>query len=193
MTTEPSVVGVLLEEAARARERPPDLPVELAHLAPEPVLERIAFHEAGHAVTVRHFGYPVVSASIEGQYDSGGRVIPRTPPEAPPHDRIVVLLAGAEAEKRAWPALAFDECEKGDLHDLADAAFWAAFELECLPGDPRVAGLVKRLRPEAARIVRRHWAWVERVAAELVRWRRLTGAQIDAVRPKERTWRSRSR
>lgn len=195
MTVDAGVTAavVLKAELERARERPPALPPELAHLAPEGYLERLAYHEAGHAIAERSFGYPVVSASIEGNYASGGRVIPREPPDAPPRDRIVVLLAGAEAEKRAWPALRFDETDKLHGLDLPDARFWAAFMHETLPADPRVAAELERLRPEAARIVARHWRWLERVAAELVRWRRLTGTQIDAVRPKERAWRSNSR
>jgi hypothetical protein len=177
-----TAVAVFAAEVQRARERPPALPPELAHLAPDGVLERLAVHESGHAIAEFALGYGVVSASIEGSYDSGGRVIPRTPKGAPIRDRIITLLAGGEAEKCAWPALYFNECSKLDALDLGDARFFAAVSLETLPTDPRVPGEVERWRPAAARIVRRHFGWIERVARELVAWRRVSGDRILQLR-----------
>jgi hypothetical protein len=177
----PTAISVLAAKVRRERELPAPLPPELAHFSVDPSLLRTAFHEAGHAVAELVLGFEVDFATIQPTLELSGYVQPRYPPDAPVRDRVVVLLAGREAEHRHDPVLAFDELPRVDRLDLADVEFLLAVERAVLP-KAVTADQIERYRPAATRLVHRHWGWITRVAFALVAVRRLSGDEIVRLR-----------
>jgi ATP-dependent Zn protease len=153
-------------------------------------LRATAYHEAGHAVISRVLMLASGRASIEPDYDEGsaGHAITelqyacldewekrgKVRAEAAVwHARIMVLMAGAEAEIEILGTKAL-----GDGDDRLKIAFTAE---EMPRGEAFWEGLEPRLRAMTRMLVRRHRAIIERVANALRDKTTLSGEAIDKL------------
>jgi hypothetical protein len=78
-------------------------------------LQFTAVHEAGHAVMVVHFGFPLKAVSMESdgffagfcETPAAGEMMTQHPDALFGLEKeIIILMAGTEAVKAAWPKLA---------------------------------------------------------------------------------------
>ena len=183
MMTGPNVYAVFTAELRRERELrrrlpPPEFPTDRRLL-------RVCYHEAGHGVVASFLGYPVISIAVLLDGPSGQDGIMRPQPyrsDAPLEHRILITEAGPEAERRHYPPSQFDEIGTLNKWDLPQSTYFIAKLLNTSESDPVVITELQRYRARAAAIVARNWSWVERVAHELARWRRLDGAAITRLR-----------
>ena len=162
-------------------------------------IRRTAIHEAGHAVIGRALGLPCRHATIEPDYDEGsaGHGIIHSPDEiqrlwwkfedvahrteaAAFRARILAYMAGCEAEK---VCLGRRGRVGGDADDRRQIDLM--FDI-LLPRHADTMRIAQRMRATTRHLVRRHRTTIERVAALLLRQRRLTAAQIDRAMSKSR-------
>lgn len=147
----------------------------------------VALHEAAHGVVAQMSGMDVRAITLhraDARQDERGRcelVDYGAERDADPTRFLIFLLAGASAEKRA--------CGKHTSRDADDrhmaALFASAAVLNEAPDSPRVRTMLQDVQLIAdARIAdETTWDWIERVAAQLVRRRRLTGRDVHELRP----------
>ena len=146
---------------------------------------RLAYHEAGHAIATLTLGYEVRAVEIRGGYDYLGRAFPRLDVMTTPlDDMILIKLAGPAAETKHFPVLqAFLEFGSYGHHDLREAAEFISIELNELDIDsPAVLQRMAWYRARAESLVARHWRWIDRAARRLGELRRLSGADVLALR-----------
>ena len=146
--------------------------------------EPIAFHESGHACVSLALGVPVFYATIQPTYECGGHVSHArldTIEELP--ILIVLTLAGMAAETvyghpgdGTWD-IPLARCAIAVLHHVDQDSDMARTYLA-------------RWATRAVREVQREQAWIERVAIDLQRWKRLTGDEILQLRdsPATKVW-----
>jgi hypothetical protein len=117
--------------------------------------ERVAIHEAGHAVVARLHRLPVASVTIYPR----GRVRFVDPITRDPWAALMTYLASAAAEMRAFG----DADEVGCGADTTCARGYA----DILGEDDRAAVLADATT-RCRSIVDRHWAEIERVALQVL-------------------------
>jgi hypothetical protein len=140
------------------------------------ILERAAFHEAGHAVTHRHFGSLIsfifitpdgsgitsITQSVQGV----GK--PRQPaPIVPDHAQLVVVMAGRAAEAIQYPALPRDELVELSKSDEEQARYFVRELYGSSLSDNHVTGYVDAAEVEASQILRGAWPAVVALAETL--------------------------
>jgi ATP-dependent Zn protease len=150
--------------------------------APSPAeAERLtAFHEAGHAVMAELCGRLLTEVEILGDRDHTGSVqsLALNPkPDAEVEDierHLKIILAGTVAEAMVSGREDWDETSE----DL-DAAVRQAMRLvdDC----EDVLPLLADIRSDVESDLRRQWAAVEALAAELLIRRALTGSQVRSL------------
>lgn len=133
------------------------------------VLHRLAYHEAGHAVVARALGLPIAEVSIDAAHGGVNRYHADRAPVgwSTSHD-AAVLLAGTMAERLWHP----DTTGEGSEDDEATLRSLMAGERP-----PRVSlarDAVEYLLVDRA-------GDVEALAEALVKYRSLTGEQVDAI------------
>ena len=150
-----------------------------------------AIHEAGHAVIGRVLDLPCGYATIIADDDSAGHAIThdqwvtlghwedhcgkyhRDEPTAL-RARIIVLMAGAEAEREL-----LGQCAGGDGQDRRQITFMGDTLMDTF--SPAWDRWETRLRRQTVRLVRRHRKAIERVATALVEKETLAATEIDAL------------
>ena len=176
-------IDALLQDARRA-----DAIMQNREKQYAPVLAEAAFHEAGHVVVALCLGLPfrfvalndptakyigLVEQSATGAYRWGAakRNGPVRVPLFPQQENIVtVAVAGRIAEQR-WAAKQAPPQQSPPGTDSADLKL-AKASLLWLGGDE--SATLARLRQRASTLLDRSWDAVERVAAALLRSRRLS-------------------
>lgn len=156
-----------------------------------------AVHEAGHAVVGRKLGIVCGPATIVADDDSAGHSITADPwvtvqawdvrerwrgdnYRSAMIGRILAVMAGAEAER-----VLLGECEGGDEED----EYQVGMMIYSIGGRLRPTGdedadhdyFVGQLRRHCQRVVRRHWADIERVAEALRVRQTLAGDDLDRM------------
>jgi hypothetical protein len=140
-------------------------------MAPE---ERLAVHEAAHAVVALVRGVPVTRCTIEADRASLGHVQPAVPiGTIDTFDLLEFWLAGGAAERKATGTPA-----RGDAYDLEMARLLVSAMLGTEPGSAATAAAVGRYAVIADVEIELAWPWIRRVATALVRKRTLDGASV---------------
>src|ERR1700730_8795302 len=140
------------------------------------ILERAACHEAGHAVSHRHFGRRIsfifitpdgsgitsITQSVQGV----GK--PRQPaPTVPDHAQLVAVMAGRAAEAIQYPALPRDELVELSKSDEEQARDFVRELYGSSLSDNQVTGYVDAAEVEASQILRGAWPAVVALAETL--------------------------
>ena len=155
-------------------------------------LRAAAFHEAGHAAVLWHFGLPTTLVNIvPGTYARGQHTHP--PPlmlesastvrerRQVARQMILSTYAGMSAQRLVEPSSSSWHEEDDD-----QGAFELSMEYGVLPrgcgfvGDEEHTRYLNGLRREAARLVKRLSREIEALAEELMRKKKMTGAQVAA-------------
>lgn len=140
---------------------------------------RLAVHEAGHVVTYRHYGLPIVRAYIEeanGQVDPVSEVPPNLSDKHRAWQVGVIGLSGREAERRANLQL----YESG--YYLWDARIVeGCIRYLCQVGVGDAAEIERRLQRDAEEIVEAEWSSIEIIARALAARGCLTSAEVDQL------------
>jgi hypothetical protein len=155
-------------------------------------LERVAYHEAGHAVAGVVLKVAIRDVSVEPRDDSDGRVTSRGPgralaeaidtgyftlaQRARVEDLIVISFAGRVAEEARWSnytAVGWDD-DYGKAVDLA---------CKVTQDDEAAGHYCGWLLVRTRRLIAQpwHWAGVEALADELLMHQRLSGRRARAV------------
>ena len=150
-----------------------------------------AVHEAGHAVIARVLGLTCRLVTIVPDEEKGtlGCAHVESPDDAwwrwidlgkerdqfvAYRARMIVNLAGEEAEREMLGAIS-------DGYDSDyESTTACAMEMSDVAFDPDQR-MMRRLRRQTVRLVRKHCDKIERVAAALVEQRTLSGDEIDAL------------
>lgn len=151
-------------------------------------LEFTAYHEAGHAVADWRFDHLPTTATIKPD-PSRGIVGAVSALEANLYvfgadgvdtynaegvrNLVIAFYAGAAAQLHAGDTE--ENARVGGADDTEKAAWW----ISRLEGDP--VELERTLRAAASRFVVEHWAAVERVAEDLLRFETIDDAEIEAL------------
>lgn len=146
----------------------------------------VALHEAAHGVVAQMSGMDVRAITLhraDARQDERGRCELWNYADERDADAtrfLIFLLAGASAEKRAT-----GKYTPRDANDRHIASLLASVTLNEAPDSPRVRTMLTNAQLIAnARIAdETTWGWIQRVAAQLVRRRRLTGRDIHELRP----------
>jgi hypothetical protein len=147
----------------------PGISVYLQHSAMTPRQLR-ATHEAGHCVIARALGVKVECATLREV-----TTLHRRGDAESFRERAVVALAGPAAEERY-----------GGYSDAQMAGLWrnewrGDFDNVLRYLDAAGGDLFAPHKCAAERLVRKHWAAIERVAAALIERGELSGAEIDRL------------
>lgn len=143
----------------------------------------LAFHEAAHAVACYGHGRQFSTVTIRADDTTWGRVAGvqhRRPRSADLVDvvRVVILLVGARAERRAVGRVD----RVGRRADLQEAVFIAAggacADVPRFEESPLVRGIITGAQREAGVFLDRWWPAVEAVAGELLAQQTLTMRQL---------------
>ena len=137
-------------------------------------LQRVALHEAGHAVTALALGAAVRDVLVS---ETGGLVRHRWP-MADPKVEVLTLLAGEAAEFLGWGFLDDPASSRQDRVWAEQAAY------DAMDGDlESSSALLRSSRAALAEFLfdRDHWNAVEAVALALIRRGRLTGDELDEI------------
>lgn len=143
---------------------------------PSPQDQATAFHEAGHAVAALALDRPVVAVSIEPDRDRLGICAFGKPVFRPSEDwlerEVLIALAGMAAEARHTGE--YDREAAG-----RDLVYARKLSLQRAGNERQAERLEKRLLSKAENLLERpaHWRAVERIAAELLRCRHMSGRQ----------------
>jgi ATP-dependent Zn protease len=149
-----------------------------------------AYHEAGHAVIGRVLALPCGRATIRPDYEEGvaGQALTEEPytclrewekrgkvrdAAAAWHGRIIVYMAGAEAEMELLGSEAI-----GDGYDRLQIALMAE---EIPAGETFWERLEPRLRAMTRMLVRRHRVLIEQVAKALLARSTLSAKSLDKI------------
>lgn len=179
-------VASLLVDALRVRTWPAEFRSQGYELVDEAFRSmHVAYHEAGHGVSAAALGLKVRCLTITPIGESDGHIVYGESLMHVPCDTVVLTtLAAGAAERRylgipllaaGWPTNADDLREAQTLFDLI-----LSREPEC----QHLSFVDWQLK--AAALIDEHWTWVERVAETLIVERRMSGADILALRPCER-------
>jgi len=154
-------------------------------------LERIAYHEVGHAVIVHHFGGKLVDISIKANVESFGRTknewekfVGRDHSEITIDDLLLAYrqfvigcLGGFAAEyiyDREPKNFHFSKSEK-DLRDVE------AILDEMRKLQPSKQNTVELIFPEAVEILRMKWTKVEALSAALIQKGTISGEEAAKI------------
>lgn len=151
-------------------------------------MDRVAIHEAGHAVALVLLGREVVSVTIMPDGDVLGETAQAPPDPVPDMDddawdewltgNAVYLLAGHEAERRVSAP------EEFGIEGVVDHDWSKATKMvREVAGqyEERQWALLNRSLAEARVLLARNWSSVEKVADELRRKGTLSGADVSAL------------
>src|SRR5262245_31573474 len=138
--------------------------------------EATAYHEAGHAVAALVLDRPVVKVSIQPDRDklgicAFGKAVFR-PSEDWLEKEVLIALAGLAAEARHTGE--YDRAAAG-----RDLLYARRLSLQRAGNERQAERLEKRLLSKAEHLLDRpgHWRAVERIAAELLEVREMSGRQ----------------
>ena len=160
----------------RGRRQQPMMPIAPANQKIPDILERAACHEAGHAVTHRHFGRRIsyifitpdgngitsITQSVQGV---GG---PRQPAAmVPDHAQLVAVMAGRAAEAIQYPALPRDELVRLSKSDEEKARDFVHEVYGGSLSDDEVTAYVDAAEAEASQILCGAWPAVVALAETL--------------------------
>jgi Peptidase family M41 len=139
-------------------------------------LRATAFHEAGHAVVGAVLGFDVLGVTVIADGKFAGSCWSYAANErASANDRIIVLFAGACAERLIDPTAA--DCPNDESEVLA-----LSRRQPVLPRSARVAdAYLSSLRHKAAQLVRNNSRAIGELAGELLRRGTLDGAEVHAI------------
>jgi hypothetical protein len=154
-------------------------------------LETTAYHEAGHAVADHVLGFNIRSVTIAPSKGCAGKVSgklgvkPRILEYGNPsratvtkwHDKVVTLLAGAEAQRRFKPHSIRRYMARGDHNAAVDILFRLHPEEEEL--NAAIKFLEARTRNLVGNAIR--WGQIEALAGALMAKRTLTGQEVRQV------------
>lgn len=126
---------------------------------------RVAVHEAAHAVAALVMGLPVTRATVIPKGDTLGCVFHgRRLWDLDRTSAVVMLLAGAEAERRyargrgTCLILDYDGSDKEIAYPMIHTLYLGALS------DSEFREALMMFRQQAASLVEREWAWIERTA-----------------------------
>jgi hypothetical protein len=140
------------------------------------ILDRAACHEAGHAVTHRHFGrrisYIFITPDGNGitsitQSVQGVGAPRQPPPMVPDHAQLVAVMAGRAAEAIKYPALPRDELVRLSKSDEEKARDFVHELYGSSLSDDQVTAYVDAAEAEASQILRAAWPAVIALAETL--------------------------
>jgi hypothetical protein len=156
--------------------------------------DRVAYHEAGHAVIGAAFNVPISYATVRPDAVWAGHVlfsVKMTQIDCSAY--MLLTLAGEAAELRQSPEsppLGGDQApDRCCARTLIILDLWSS-SIERLgwlkakgPTEVDIAVALAQWREKAARHVDQHWRWIVSVAERLQELTGLTGAEIVALRP----------
>jgi hypothetical protein len=140
------------------------------------ILERAACHEAGHAVTLRHFGHRIsyIFITLDGNGITSvtqsvqGTGTPTQPtPMTPDHAQLVAVMAGRAAEAIQYLALPREELVRLSKSDEEKARDFVHSLYGSNLSDEEVTAYVDAAEAEASEIVRSGWPAVVALAEAL--------------------------
>jgi hypothetical protein len=139
------------------------------------LLERTAYHEAGHCVAALQFGIPIISVTIENDAGQLLRGHYRERADLALECIVTFCLAGPAAEELFCGPVA----DGSDRADYEMARHYLARQYDSL----KVGAEVARLREAARRLVCTAWAQrrIPRIADALLRHGTLTGDEIGVM------------
>ena len=147
----------------------------------------IAFHEAAHACIGLTLGLPVAEASLEPNEDSHGRVTyTREMASSQRRAHQLTIAAGPAAEMKLTgsPMPQFHYGDNEQLNKLIDEEI--AEERRHLAGIINKKDRIARILEQGKTLVDQHWRWIDNVAEQLYLMKRLTAAEVKALRPTAR-------
>jgi ATP-dependent Zn protease len=167
--------------------RPPSRYSDDAQTPARKAAWRTSVHEAGHAVIGRVLTLVCGYATIVADHDSAGHAICADPyetihewgrrgkvrftPDAAMVGRVLVYMAGAEAER-----VLLGKVGRGDGEDRRQIA-WMLYDI----GPVNPDRYERRLRQMTRMLIHRHRERIERVAAALLARRTLSADALDAL------------
>jgi hypothetical protein len=150
-------------------------------------LERIAYHEAGHAVMAHYLCTGLESVTIDSDHESAGHMLSvdendedvealyLAAEEAFWQRKAIVMYAGAEAVRHKWPTSRWGRGADNDYR-------WAAIALEKITGDEQALHALQAYALRAARLnVAQYWLAIEQVAQALLKAGTLDAKGVRAV------------
>jgi ATP-dependent Zn protease len=159
-------------------------------------IENLAYHEAGHAVVLLAFQFPVEAITIDREFYTDTPVIAKILSQLPlltveekrkkVKQKIISIYAGVESE---YILLGLDPSHKS-IYERIDEGL--AIELSLAykilpeggidrPGDETHVEFLNRFRIEARRILVQNWGVVQALAEELLTKRTLAGDEVDSI------------
>jgi hypothetical protein len=158
-------------------------------------IDRIAVHEAAHAVIAFVLGVGPTGASVVPDIDTLGHVSfteqdavmmawkfrgkNRDETRAYVLARAMISMAGAAGERAfGW---AVDQSSRADTPDETHAKYYVAFAYGYPPRRHDLVRIERRLRRVTAHMVHRHRGAIERVSAALVASGTLDGSQLHEI------------
>ena len=140
------------------------------------IVERAAFHEAGHAVTLRHFGHRIsyIFITLDGNGITSvtqsvqGVGAPMQPtPMNPDHAQLVAVMAGRAAEAIQYPALPREELVRLSKSDEEKARDFVHSLYGSKLSDEEVTAYVDAAEADATEILLNGWPAVVALAKAL--------------------------
>jgi hypothetical protein len=146
------------------------VPVRSARL-----LERAAYHEAGHCAAAIAFGIPIIGVIVEGDAGHLYRGHHQERADFGLESIVTMSLAGPAAEELFCGPIA----DGSDRADYEIARHYLSRQFD----PPKVGAEIARLRDDAERLVRTPWAQhcIRLLAAALLRHGTFTGDQIGGM------------
>ena len=147
-----------------------------------------AVHEAAHAVLGRVLGMVCGDVTIVPDHESSGHSITADPGEVMSNwqargkyrdfesvlrGRVMTFMAGAEAER-----ILLGSCQGADGDDRRQIGRMID---DLMVPDELLGQYEERLRRRTVGLVHRHRRTIERVAGALIKHRRLSGEEVDAL------------
>lgn len=144
-----------------------------------------AYHEAGHALACHLLGFKIAKVTIVSDEATEGKLVTRRnelkmkkrKPVVRWHAKVVMLLAGAEAQNRFRPGSVHPlQCSR-DMNFAVAILVWIHRSWDVA----RTASILLQVR--ARSLVRQpaNWRMIQRLAKALFEKGTLTGAEVEAV------------
>jgi hypothetical protein len=141
---------------------------------------RLALHEAAHAVVALALKYPVAYVTVNARAWEPrlGHMMPVGTPTSV-GTFAIVLLAGGQAEVKAFGFAEFDHTDQRECRHLFAQCTGIPVD------DARLAEDVRVYAELAAEAVADDWPWITKVATRLERCWVLSGDDVRRLRPEE--------
>lgn len=164
---------------------PPEFGASAALAYDAACLIPLAYHEAGHAVVAINLGVRVFHATLQPKLKPAcdGHVLHQAADTIELDKLLLLALAGPAAESCS-PLPCHDEVAQRATDDVALARRIVATLERAESGSEAVAASLARWQSRAVVAVRDEWQWISRIAIALTQYRRLSGDEIAALRPR---------